>query len=273
MSRIIAIVNQKGGVAKTTTCLSLGASLNELGRRILLVDLDPQANLSVCAGVRDSSEEDAGLADFLDRALQKSDNLRAVFHPVPLQQGLDLIPGDPALVLVENRARGVDGYEYALSEALRVFEPHYDYILMDCSPSLGPLTLMALTAAHHALIPLQADYLAAWGVMQLIATIEAVYQRTNPHLEYSLLCVMYDRRNNISRQMLERLQQSFPERLWNVVIGLDTRLREAVAVGEPITRYAPKSRAAQQYRDLARAFLAHFEGSLEVDKTWDGSAS
>jgi chromosome partitioning protein len=263
MSLVIAVVNQKGGVGKTTTCLSLGASLNELGKRVLLVDLDPQVNLSVCAGVRDS-EEDFGFADFLDDALQKNSEISAAIHPVSLHRGLDLIPGDPTLVLVENRARGLEGYEYALSKAMRIFETRYDYILIDCSPSLGPLTLMALTAAHHALVPLQADYLAAWGVMQLAATIEAVHQRTNPHLEYSLLCVMYDRRNNISRQMLERLRESFSDHLWDVVIGLDTRLREAVAVGEPITRYAPKSRAAQQYRELARAFLRHFEGSMEV---------
>ncbi|WP_299030404.1 ParA family protein [uncultured Thermanaerothrix sp.] len=260
MGRTLAIVNQKGGVAKTTTCLSLGACLAEQGRRVLLIDLDPQMNLSVCAGVRDPLD-DGGIVDWLAQAL----GLRATHPPlVPislLPNGLHLLPGDPSLVTLEQRLLEVPSYELGLRKMLNAIASDYEYVLVDCSPSLGPLTIMALTAAQHVVIPVPADYLAAWGLMQLITTIEAVKGRTNPSLDYSLLCVMFDRRNGISHSMLARLRASFSDRLWKMVIGLDTRVREAAAAGEPILRYAPKSRAAQHYRQWAQEILAYFEAS------------
>jgi len=258
MGRTIAIVNQKGGVAKTTTCLSLGACLAEQGHRVLLIDLDPQMNLSVCVGVRDPLE-DGSVVDWLAHGLDPhDDNARFTLIALP-PDGLTLLPGDPGLVSLERRLVEVPGYEFGLRNAINSVASDYDYILIDCSPSLGPLTLMALTAAQHVVVPVPADYLAAWGLMQLITTIEAVKERTNPVLDYSLLCVMFDRRNSISHSMLERLRASFADRLWQTVIGLDTRLREAAAAGEPILRYAPKSRAAQHYRQWAREILAFFE--------------
>jgi chromosome partitioning protein len=258
MSRVLAIVNQKGGVAKTTTCLSLGASLAEQGRRVLLVDLDPQMNLSVSAGVREPLDE-GSILDWLTRGLKEDGNHRS-FMPLNLRpDGLALVSGDPELVALERQLPGMTRYEFGLRDALEDVAADYDYVLIDCSPSLGPLTVMALTAVHHVVIPVTADYLAAWGLVQLITTVEKIRERTNPILDYSLLCVMFDRRNGISHAMLERLRGSFGERLWHTVIGLDTRLREAAAAGEPIVCYAPKSRAAQQYRQLAQEMMAFFE--------------
>lgn len=258
MSCILAIVNQKGGVAKTTTCLSLGASLAEQGQRVLLIDLDPQMNLSVSAGVREPPDE-GGIVAWLTWGLKEHGDHRP-FMPLGLHpHGLALVSGDPELAALERQLPGMARYEFGLHNLLKGVASDYDYVLIDCSPSLGPLTVMALTAAHHVVIPVTADYLAAWGLMQLITTIETIKEHMNLILEYSLLCVMFDRRNGISRVMLERLQGSFGDRLWRTVIGLDTRLREAAVAGEPIVCYAPKSRAAQQYRQLAQEIMAFFE--------------
>lgn len=257
MSRVIAICNQKGGVAKTTTCLSLGACLVEAGHSTLIVDLDPQSNLSIASGVGEDSEQ-SSITDLLSAASSggQIDDQEAI-HPTNYP-GLDLLSADTGLAVLEREVYEVAGYETLLSNLLRSFQNRYEYILLDCSPSLGSLTIMALTAAHRVVVPVHCDYLAAWGVIRLVETIDAVRERTNPGLDYDLLVTMYDRRNSISQEVLSRLKERFEGHLYETMIGVDTRLRESVVNGEPVISYAPRTRASLQYRAMAQEILQKF---------------
>jgi len=254
MTQIIAISNQKGGVGKTTTCASLGACLAEKDARVLLVDLDSQASLSVALGKAGSLSE-LSIADLLDTAPGSDEISPAeIIHPTSLT-GLDIILGDPRLAVVEHLLPAQNGYEYLLKNHLEHIAQGYDYVLLDCSPSLGPLTIMALTCANQVIVPVQPDFLAAWGIMRLLETIEAVHERTNPHLRHRILPLMYDQRNTINREMLKRMQENFAGNIFKNVIGIDTRIRECAVAGEPVTQYAPSTRASKQYRQAANEYL------------------
>ncbi|BCY17970.1 sporulation initiation inhibitor Soj [Leptolinea sp. HRD-7] len=250
MAHVVALSNQKGGVAKTTTTISLGASLAGMGRRVLLVDLDPQSNLSLSLGHQDDAPGET-ISDALETALnpRKVDWDELIRHTS--QENLDIVPSDARLWTVERLITEKQGYEYELKTLLARWQKIYDYILVDCSPSLGPLTVMALTAADRVIIPIQTEFLAVVGLVRLIETIDAVKEHTNSNLEFNLLAVMYDQRNGICRDVLTKLQENFSARLFSTVIGVDTRLKECVAVGQPITQYDPRTRATQQYGMLA----------------------
>ncbi len=263
MAHVVAISNQKGGVAKTTTCISLGASLTEAGHKTLLIDLDPQANLSLSLGIHD---DDAGetISDVLETAI----NPRKIHWDELIKStsldGLDVVPSDSRLWTVERLISEMKGYENELKKIVARWHETYEYILVDCSPSLGPLTIMALTAANRVIIPIQTEFLAAVGLVRLIETVDAVKEHTNPLLDFNLLAVMYDQRNGICREVLEKLQENFSAKLFNTVIGVDTRLKECVATGQPITQYDPKTRATQQYSLLAGELEAISGGTMEV---------
>ncbi|NMB59681.1 MAG: ParA family protein [Chloroflexi bacterium] len=250
MAHVVALSNQKGGVAKTTTTISLGASLAGMGRRVLLVDLDPQSNLSLSLGHQDDAPGET-ISDALETALnpRKVDWDELIRHTS--QKNLDIVPSDARLWTVERLITEKQGYEYELKTLLARWQKIYDYILVDCSPSLGPLTVMALTAADRVIIPIQTEFLAVVGLVRLIETIDAVKEHTNSNLEFNLLAVMYDQRNGICRDVLTKLQENFSARLFSTVIGVDTRLKECVALGQPITQYDPRTRATQQYGMLA----------------------
>ena len=162
------------------------------------------------------------------------------------------------LAMIEHDLYKRAGYENLLKNLLAPWEEKYQYILIDCLPSLGSLTIMALTAAQRVLVPVQCEYLSAWGVMKLIETIDAVREHTNPGLEYALLVTLFDRRNRISREVHARLQEKFGDHLLETVIGIDTRLRESVLNSEPVTHYAPNTRASLQYRDLAQEWMMRY---------------
>jgi chromosome partitioning protein len=256
----LAISNHKGGVAKTTTCLSLGASLALAGYPTLVVDMDPQADLTLAAGLEADTLE-ANLVDLLDARINHT-------SPPPMAglirqtsvDNLHILPADQRLASSERYLFDVPAYEASLKEILLPGASDYAYILLDCPPSLSSLTLTALTAAHSVIIPVQAEYYAARRLDRLINVIDAVKQRTNAGLTWFILVTMYDQRNRICRGILEQLQQGFPDKLLETVISIDTRLRECPAVGEPITVYAPRTRATQQYHQLAqeiRQKLAH----------------
>jgi chromosome partitioning protein len=250
LTTIIAINNHKGGVAKTTTCLSLGACLAEQGRTVLLVDLDPQAHLTMSLGV--APEE---LRRTVADALLANSSLVGVSRESAIP-GLDLVPANRGLATVDKLLYPQKGYEFNLKQRLAGLNGHgYDFVLLDCAPSFGVLTLNALAAAHLLLIPVQAEYYAAHSLRPTIELANLARAKTNPGLRTRLVVTMYDQRNRISRAILAQLQQELSRLLFNTVIGIDVRLKECPAFGRPITRYAPAARSAQQYRALARELV------------------
>lgn len=263
MAHVVAMSNQKGGVAKTTTSISLGACLTDRGRRTLLVDLDPQSNLSLSLGHHDDAPGET-VSDALETALNpRKVDWASLVRPTSLEN-LDVIPSDARLWTVERLITEKHGYEYELKNLLAHWQKTYDYILIDCSPSLGPLTVMALTAANRVIIPIQTEFLAVVGLVRLIETIDAVKEHTNPDLEFNLLAVMFDQRNGICRDVLTKLQENFSAKMFSSIIGVDTRLKECVAVGQPITQYDPKTRASQQYGMLADELERMINGKQEI---------
>jgi len=265
IEQIIAISNQKGGVAKTTTCSSLGACLAELGQKALVVDLDSQAHLTMSAGL-DPDELEYTLADLLESfGSGRSLVGKEVIRPT-LIKGLDILPSDLRLASVERFLYEQDDYETILAQILAQWQREYDYLLLDCPPSLSAITLMALTAAQRVLIPVQCEYYAVRGLSRLLDIVAEIRKRTNPDLTYHLLATLYDQRNRICRGVLEQLRFSFPDWLLDTIIGVDTRVRECPAAGEPIILYAPLARASQQYRQLAREFHARIQNEGVEEK-------
>lgn len=253
MTTTFAISNQKGGVAKTTSCFSLAACLAERGYKTLLVDLDPQAHLTMAAGY-DPDEVTHSTADTI--LSQEHSSLPAELIRPTSMPGLDLLPGDLRLAQVERGFFGEEEYEYRLKHHLDTLASQYDFILLDCPPSMGSLTILALTAADYALVPVQCEYFASRGLLRLLDIIQAVRQHTNPRLDYYIFITMFDGRNLISRRVLEELRQHFEDRLFQTVIRMDTRLRESPIAGEPVVVYAPKTRASQEYRSLSDEILS-----------------
>jgi chromosome partitioning protein len=247
MSTTIAIANQKGGVAKTTTCLSLGAALAELGHTVLLIDLDPQADLTMSLGLKP-----AELRRTVIDPLMGTSSLVGISHETDLF-GLDIVPANHELALVDKVFYKSPGYQYRLRQMLgRMHKDMYGYILLDCPPSLAPLTLNALTAADLLIVPVQCEFYAAHSLRQMIRLALQIREKCNPGLDYRGLVTMYDQRNKISRMILEQLQNGTSQLLFSTIIQIDTKLKESPAFGKPITNYASKSRGAQQYRALAQ---------------------
>lgn len=262
MAHIIAVSNSKGGVGKTTTCLSLGACLAEAGRRTLVVDLDPEADLTVAAGL-DVEALTWSVADVLDVEGEKAGaQRRSVVYATAVDR-LYLLPSNPRLAEVERRLVERPNYERRLTRELASFNSMYEFILLDTPPSLGCLTLMALVAAQWVVTPVQCEYYSARRLTRILNVFNAVRERFNAKLTTYLLPTLYDQRTRIGRGVLAQLRQNFPEQLLETVIGVDTRLREYAATSEPITLYAPNSRAAEQYRQLAQEMLDKVSHAVE----------
>jgi chromosome partitioning protein len=249
---IIAMCNQKGGVGKTTSTINLGAALAEYGRRVLLVDFDPQGALSVGLGVQPQQldqtiynvimERDVGVADVVMRTTV---------------DGMDLLPSNIDLSAAEVQLVSEVGREHTLVRVLRPLIPHYDYILVDCQPSLGLLTVNALAAADGVLIPLECEFFSLRGVALLIDTIDKVRERLNPKLEITgILPTMYDPRTLHCREVMARVVEAFGDVVFDSVINRTVRFPETTVAGEPITRWAPRSAGAKAYRELAREVIA-----------------
>ena len=252
MSKTIAVSNQKGGVAKTTTCLSLGACLAEMNKNVLLIDLDPQAHLTVSLGLKPNNVRHA-----VDEVLLGNKSLVSVSRESSVS-GLDIIPANRMLIVLDKVLYGRPGYQFRLKKGLEAMgEGFYDFVLIDCPPSLGTLTLNGLAAADLLLIPVQCDYYAAYSLRHFLKMIQQVREKTNPWLTYRVLVTMYDRRNKICQIILQQMQQGLNSFLFNTIIEIDTKLRESPAFAQPITHYAPKTRGAQQYRALARELTNH----------------
>jgi chromosome partitioning protein len=252
MVATIAISSQKGGVAKTTTCLSLGACLAEIGQSVLLIDLDPQAHLTLSLGF--NPEE---LRRTIGEALLGNASLVSVSREGSVFD-LDLVPANQELVVLDKILYGRQDYEFRLKNGLdAIGDGFYDVVLIDCPPSFGTLTLNALTAADLLIVPVQCEYYAAQSLRQIMELVKLVRERTNPRLIYRVLVTMYDQRNKICQVILEQMQRGLSQVLLKTIIEVDTKLRESPAFAQPVTLYAPKTRGAQQYRALAKELINH----------------
>ncbi|HEX2052165.1 MAG TPA: ParA family protein [Actinomycetota bacterium] len=248
---IVAVVNQKGGVGKTTSTINLGAALAEQGARVLLVDFDPQGALSVGLGLNPNEVETSVYNLLLDRSVGLSEVVSATKVP-----GLDLLPSNIDLsaaevVLVSEVAR-----EQLLKRCLEPARSRYDYILIDCPPSLGLLTVNALTAARGVIIPLECEYFALRGMALLMDTVSKVQERLNPDLEVmGIVATMLEARTIHGREVLSRVGEAFGDKLFKTVIHKTIKFSEGSVAGVPILSYAPSSNGAQEYRDLAREVM------------------
>ncbi|MCB8921347.1 MAG: ParA family protein [Ardenticatenaceae bacterium] len=251
MTKIYAIVNQKGGVGKTTSVINLAANLAENGRRVLIVDIDPQANATSGIGI-DKNDLERSMYDLL---LEESTAVDATIHQEEFR--LDVIPSHPALAGAEVELVNAIGREYRLQKGLDGLNGRYDYILIDCPPSLGLLTVNALTAAKDGvIIPVQCEYLALEGLTQLVQTVELVQKYLNPNLKVrGLIMTMYDSRTNLSRQVVEEVRRYFPGKVFRTIVPRNVRLSEAPSYGQPITAYAPKSPGAMAYKVLTAELI------------------
>ena len=252
MARVIAICNAKGGVGKTTTALNLGAYLAGLGRYVLLVDLDPQANATGGLGMSIDSESLHIYHSIIDNAPPE-----AVLKKTGIF-GFDVLPAGQNLAGAAIELVSVNEREYRLKSALNKIRTNYDYILIDTPPSLGLLTVNALSAAEFVMIPVQTEYFALEGLGQLLGTIDLVKQNLNPDLKImGALLTMYDKRNQLSREVLKEVQKNFPGRIFEAVIPRQVSLAEAPSFGKTILQFDPDSKAAKAYRQLAQEVISH----------------
>ncbi|MBV9139676.1 MAG: ParA family protein [Pseudonocardiales bacterium] len=251
-ARVVAICNQKGGVGKTTSTINLGAALTEYGRRVLLVDFDPQGALSVGLGVASQHLDRTIYNLIMEQGVPVDDVLRPTSVP-----GMDLLPSNIDLSAAEVQLVTEVGREQTLGRTLRPLVPHYDFILIDCQPSLGLLTINALTCADGVLIPLECEFFSLRGMALLMDTIDKVRERLNPKLTITgILATMYDPRTLHAREVMARVVEAFGDTVFDAVISRTVRFPETTVAGEPITRWAPKSSGAMAYRALAREVIA-----------------
>jgi chromosome partitioning protein len=256
MSRVIAIANQKGGVGKTTTAINLGAGLAVAERRTLIVDMDPQGNATSGMGL-DRARLEGSVYDVLVEGAAMADiRVEKVHFPF-----LDLVPSSQDLVGAEVELVDRAQRELVLRKALAAIRDDYDYVLLDCPPSLGLLTLNTLAAADTVLIPIQCEFYALEGLSQLLNTVRLVQQNLNPRLQIEgVLLTMYDQRLNLSRQVADEAKEYFGSRVFNSVIPRNVRLAEAPSFGKPIVLYDVLSAGAQSYLTLAREIIAQDGG-------------
>ncbi len=255
MAHVVCVVNQKGGVGKTTTALNLAAFLAEQGKFVLLIDLDPQANATSGLGI-DYKTIPAGIYEGLIGTHRLRDLVMQTEH-----QGLKLIPATQALAGASVELVTADEREHFLRKALLEIRNDFDYIIIDNPPSLGLITVNALTAADSVLIPVQAEYYALEGLGQLLSTVDLVKENLNPDLNVmGAVITMYDTRTRLSQEVLEELYKYFPDKIFRSVIPRSIRLAEAPSFGKTILGYDPTSKAAKAYERLAREFAMREEG-------------
>ena len=250
MGRVIAVANQKGGVGKTTTAINLSACLAEKGQKVLAIDMDPQGNMTSGLGI-DKDEVEKNIYDLMigqagvDEVLQKE----AI-------ENLDVIPTSIDLSAAEIELIGVDDKEFIIRNAVQPIKDDYDYIIIDCPPSLSMLTINAMTTADSVLVPIQCEYYALEGLSQLIHTVELVKERLNPVLEIEgVVFTMYDARTNLSLQVVENVKDNLNQNIYKTIIPRNVRLAEAPSYGMPINLYDPKSKGTESYLLLAEEVI------------------
>ena len=251
MAKTICIVNQKGGVGKTTSSVNIAAALSSLGKRVLIVDLDPQGNASSGLGLKRHEYQDANVYHLL---IGES-GIEDVIYESAFEQ-LWILPANADLVGAEIELVNEERREFRLKEAFAQVDDRFDYILIDCPPSLGLLTLNALTSAQSFLVPLQCEYYALEGLSQLLNTAGLVKKSLNPSLKIEgILLTMFDSRNNLSHQVVGEIRSHFSEKVFNAVIPRNVRLSEAPSHGLPIFEYDQKSVGSRKYMELAKEIL------------------
>ncbi|MGI6746740.1 MAG: ParA family protein [Anaerovoracaceae bacterium] len=257
MGKAIAIFNQKGGVGKTTTNINLAACLALKGKKILILDIDPQGNTTSGMGISKKGLDRTMYEVLLSDKIEPSDAI------IPTRvKNLDIIPASVQLAGAEIELVQLEGREKRLKKALDKIKSKYDYIFIDCPPSLGLLTINSLTAVDSVLIPIQCEFYALEGVSQLMSTIDLVKRNMNPKLEIQgVILSMFDGRTNLSIQVVEEVKKYFKEKVYTTVIPRNVRLAEAPSYGMPIMEYDPKSKGAEAYSEFAEEFL-ELEGEL-----------
>lgn len=251
MTYIISLANEKGGVAKTTSTISLAAAMVETGLEVLVIDLDAQANLSLALGV-ESGKSETSVVNVLLESTPAPQAVRETGIP-----RLDLMPATSEMVMIERFLPMRQGYETVLAKALREAGWQYDFILLDCPPFLGAITYNALMASDMLIMPTQAEFFSINALRNMMGVVRRVRAQGNTQLTYRLLLTMFDRRNRIHRTMSEQLRGTFHNGVLDTVIEVDTKLRESAIAGLPILYHAPKSRSALQYRALAQEILTY----------------
>ena len=246
MGRIIAIANQKGGVGKTTTAINLSACLAEKGKKVLAVDMDPQGNMTSGLGV-DKDEIDQTVYELIIGEVAIED---VIYKEA--RENLDVLPTSIDLSAAEIELIGVDNKEFIIREHIQKVKENYDYIIIDCPPSLNTLTINAMTTADSVLVPIQCEYYALEGLSQLMHTIDLVRERLNPNLVMEgVVFTMYDARTNLSLQVVENVKDNLNQNIYKTIIPRNIRLAEAPSYGMPINEYDSKSKGAESYRLLA----------------------
>lgn len=250
MAKIISVVNQKGGVGKTTSAVNLAAAIGALGKRVLLVDIDPQGNTTSGYGISRKNLTATSYEILIGSATAASSVIHTRF------QGVDIIPSNMNLAGAELELAVMDKRESLLKSALAPIEGNYDYIFFDCPPSLGLITLNALTASDSFIVPIQCEYYALEGLSQLMATVRTIKRLYNPLIELEgVLLTMYDGRLNLTQQVVTEVKNFFPKKVYATVIPRNVRLSEAPSFGEPVLYYDRTSRGAESYNALAEEFL------------------
>lgn len=249
MGKIIAVANQKGGVGKTTTSVNLSSAFAEMGKRVLLIDCDPQGNATSGLGI-----EKDGLELSIYDALINDTPMEEII--LQTQFGLDMVPSVMDLAGAEVELVNLEDKQYRLKKAVELVRDRYDYILIDCPPSLGHVTLNALAAADSVLLPLQCEFYALEGLSQLLSTVQLVQEQLNGDLRIEgLVLTMYDSRTNLAEQVVEEVKTHFPDMVYATKIPRNVRLSEAPSFGKPIFAYAASSKGAQAYMSLAEEVI------------------
>lgn len=252
MSKVIAIANQKGGVGKTTTTINLSACLAEAGKRVLVIDMDPQGNTTSGLGIEKDEAENTIYEVILRTVDIKDAIIKDIFD------NLDIIPSNVNLAGAEIDLIDVDNREYILKDSLAEVKDNYDFIILDCPPSLSMLTVNAMTASNTVLVPIQCEYYALEGLTQLMHTINLVKKKLNKKLELEgVVFTMYDSRTNLSLQVVENVKDNLQEKIYKTIIPRNIRLAEAPSHGLPINIYDKRSTGAESYRNLAQEVIKH----------------
>ena len=258
-ARVIAIANQKGGVGKTTTCVNLACALAESGRRVLLIDMDPQGNATMGCGVDSRNQETTSGEVLLGEA-----TLHQARHSLS-ELGFDLVPGNSALTAAEVRLMEMPAREQKLRSAIETVRKDYQYILIDCPPSLNMLTVNALTAADGVLIPMQCEYYALEGLTSLLETVDQIQAAVNPTLQIEgLLRTMFDVRNNLSNEVSNQLVKHFGDKVYHTIVPRNVRVAEAPSFGQPVIQYDRMSRGAIAYLSVAGEMMRREQNATGV---------